>query len=164
MIKKTDTLGEVINSNPEIAPLLAQAGLHCIGCHVSAYESIQDGCAAHGMSEKQIDELVKQANDLAKRVDSLTKVVFTDGAIGELAARAKKAKKKFVRIMPVFGEYDFEVTDEKQVGDVEVKASALKGKVAVSVLADKRTERPLRGVRIDFDKKRKDFVAAREKK
>ena len=50
-IQRTDTLGKVIEENPEIAPLLMQAGLHCIGCHVSAYESIQDGCASHGMND-----------------------------------------------------------------------------------------------------------------
>ena len=33
-IKKTDLLGEIIDSYPEIAPVLAQSGLHCIGCHV----------------------------------------------------------------------------------------------------------------------------------
>jgi hybrid cluster-associated redox disulfide protein len=57
-ISKKTILGDILNTNPEVVPLLAQAGLHCIGCHVSTYESLEEGCKTHGMSEKDIDDLV----------------------------------------------------------------------------------------------------------
>ncbi|NMD14365.1 MAG: DUF1858 domain-containing protein, partial [Caldisericales bacterium] len=44
-----------------------QFGLHCIGCHISAYESIKDGAAAHGVEvEKLIEALNKAINEPKK--------------------------------------------------------------------------------------------------
>jgi len=161
-IKKTDTLGELMEKHPEVAPILAQSGLHCIGCHVSAYESLQEGCKAHGMNEAQISELVAKANEMILLFDKLPKVSFTERAVLELSARAKKAKKKFVKVVQLMGEFDFDAVDKKEKGDEELLAKA--GKISIKVLADKRTERLLRGIRIDFDKKKKDFVALNERK
>ena len=161
-IKKSDAIGEVMEKNPEVAPLLMQAGMHCIGCHVSAYESIEDGCKAHGMKSKQVDELVRAANALAHSFDALPRVRFSDNAIIELSGRAEKAGKGFVRIVPVFGEYDFEATDEKRADDVVIDAAF--GKKSAHVLADRKTERILRGIAIDYDKKKKDFEAKSERK
>jgi len=62
-ISKAMALGEIIQKFPKAAPLLAEAGLHCIGCHISAFESLEDGCKAHGLSDKEIDSLVKRMND-----------------------------------------------------------------------------------------------------
>ncbi|MDO8647177.1 MAG: DUF1858 domain-containing protein [Candidatus Diapherotrites archaeon] len=62
-ILKTMALGEIIQKFPQAASLLAEAGLHCIGCHISAFESVEDGCKAHGLSDKEIDALVKRMND-----------------------------------------------------------------------------------------------------
>ena len=162
VIKKTDAIGEVMERNPEVAPLLMQAGMHCIGCHVSAYESIEDGCKSHGMNAKQIDELLKAANSLAEQFSKLPQVKFAESSVEELYKRAKKEKKKYVRVVPAFGEYDFEATDEKREDDSVV--TAVFGKKEVSVLVDSKTERILKGILISYDKKQKDFVAKSERK
>lgn len=161
-IKKTDTLGEVMEKYPEVAPLLAQAGLHCIGCHVSAYESIQDGCKSHGLEDKQITEIITAANKLIAQFDKLPKVKFGEAAVEELVKRKSAKKTKFVKIIPVFGEFDFEATNDKEKTDSVVVATA--GKKEVSVVMDAKTERMLRGIAIDYDKKQKDFVAKSERK
>lgn len=160
-INKTDTLGGVIDKHPEIAPVLAAAGLHCIGCHVSAYESIEEGCRAHGMSKKDVDDLVKNANKRILEYEKLPKVAFTEKSVLELDKRLSKSKpkKKFARLVQVFGEFDFEAMDKKEKEDIVIEANA-KSK-SVSVIASPRVERMLRGVRIDFDAKQNDFVAAR---
>ncbi|MEZ4812703.1 MAG: DUF1858 domain-containing protein [Caldisericia bacterium] len=54
------TLGDVIKNWPETAEVFFQFGLHCIGCHISAFESVKDGAAAHGVNP---DELVKALNE-----------------------------------------------------------------------------------------------------
>ncbi len=60
MITGDETFGDVINKYPETIPVFFQFGLHCIGCHISAYESIKDGAAAHGVDAvKLIEELNK---------------------------------------------------------------------------------------------------------
>ncbi len=61
-ISKSMTLGEIVQKFPQAAPLLAEAGLHCIGCHVSAFETLEQGCKAHGLSGKEIDALVERMN------------------------------------------------------------------------------------------------------
>lgn len=61
-ISKSMMLGDIVQKFPKSVPLLAEAGLHCIGCHVSAFETLEQGCKAHGLSDKEIDSLVKRMN------------------------------------------------------------------------------------------------------
>ena len=63
-IKKDITIGELIQKYPETAETLMELGLHCIGCHVSAFESLEDGFKAHGMEDKEVDEAVKKLNEV----------------------------------------------------------------------------------------------------
>ncbi len=60
-------LGEVVEKYPAAIPVLLEYGLHCIGCHVAAYESVADGAAAHGLSEGKIRKLVADLNKAAKK-------------------------------------------------------------------------------------------------
>jgi len=157
VVKKTDTLGELIQSHPESAPLLAQAGLHCIGCHVSAYESLEEGCLAHGLDKAAIDALVVAINARIKEYDSLPKAYFSPLAVEKLEARRKKSK--FVRIVQSFNGFDFEPSDSKEADELEIEVSSKKKNF--SVLASPRLERMLRGLKIDFDRKTNDFEAKR---
>ena len=63
MITKDMTLGELVTKHPEAAPVLIKNGFHCIGCHMAAHETIEQGAAAHGMDAKAIDRMVKEMND-----------------------------------------------------------------------------------------------------
>ncbi len=153
MISRKTVLGDIISSNPEIIPLLAQAGLHCIGCHVSAYESIEDGCKTHGMTDKQIDDLIVEANKRAKEYDGMPKIALTKSAVLELKKRVTSSKAKYAKIFQVYGgDFDFDAVNEKEPTDVEIDAG-------VKLLLEKRIERILRGIEIDFNSKLKDFTA-----
>ena len=61
-ITKEMTLGEVIRKYPSSAAVMMEYGLHCIGCHVAEWESIEEGCLAHGISKEEIDKLVDELN------------------------------------------------------------------------------------------------------
>jgi len=52
-------IGDVIAAYPETIEALTDIGFHCIGCHASRYESIEEGAAVHGMD----------ANDLCKKIN-----------------------------------------------------------------------------------------------
>ena len=65
-ITREMTLGELVQRFPEAAMLLAEKGLHCIGCHMSGMETVEQGCRAHGMSEEDIDKLVEDMNARAR--------------------------------------------------------------------------------------------------
>jgi len=155
MINKKDTLGQIMKDYPEVAPVLAKAGLHCVGCHVSAYESLEDGCLAHGLTEKDIVELVKKANAEIRKFDSMPEISFTTKAASELEKKKLKEKGKYIRVAPVFDGYDFDVTSKKESDEIVVDKK-------LSIIADKRTQRFLKGVIVDYSDKEKDFTAKRK--
>ena len=64
-ITKEMTFGEAITMLPEAGGVMMKYGLHCIGCHVAAYETIEQGCLAHGLSEEDITKMLKELNELA---------------------------------------------------------------------------------------------------
>lgn len=61
-INKDMTFGELIEKYPEAAPLLGNYGLHCIGCHLSVSETIEQGMKAHGRSDADIAKLIDELN------------------------------------------------------------------------------------------------------
>ncbi len=66
-ITKDALIGEVVEKYPQTIETLMQFGLHCIGCHVSAFESIEMGFRAHGMDDNQIEEAVKKLNEIISK-------------------------------------------------------------------------------------------------
>ena len=64
-VTKTTMIGELLQINENIAPLLLNIGMHCLGCPSSQMESIEEAAMVHGI---QPDDLVAQINDfLAKK-------------------------------------------------------------------------------------------------
>ena len=69
-------IGEAVAKYPEIAPVLQAFGLHCIGCHVNPYESIEQGAMGHGMSKEVFNEMLKEANnEIAKFSEGYRRVM-----------------------------------------------------------------------------------------
>jgi hybrid cluster-associated redox disulfide protein len=58
-ITKDMTIEDVVNQYPESMMVFMKHGLHCVGCHVSAFESIEDGANAHGIN---VEALVADLN------------------------------------------------------------------------------------------------------
>ncbi|MDP2766311.1 MAG: DUF1858 domain-containing protein [Candidatus Methanoperedens sp.] len=61
-INKEMTIEEVVTQYPETMMVFMRHGLHCVGCHVSAFESIEEGAMAHGIN---VDALVSDLNKVA---------------------------------------------------------------------------------------------------
>ncbi len=61
-ITRKTIIADAVSKNPKVAEIMFEHGLHCIGCAVSADETIEDGCAVHGMTDGQIDKMVEQIN------------------------------------------------------------------------------------------------------
>ncbi len=66
-ITKDMTIEEVLNKCPDAAEIMFNYGLHCIGCHVAASESLEDGAKAHGLKAKQIADMVREINKIANK-------------------------------------------------------------------------------------------------
>jgi hybrid cluster-associated redox disulfide protein len=58
-ITKDMTIEDVVTQYPESMMVFMKHGLHCVGCHVSAFESVEDGAKAHGIN---VDALVDDLN------------------------------------------------------------------------------------------------------
>ncbi len=66
MITKDMNIGDILKTNANAAEIMMGYGLHCIGCHVSLHESLEDGCSAHGMDTETIDKMVGEINEAAQ--------------------------------------------------------------------------------------------------
>lgn len=72
-IKRDMTLGDVVKNYPDVVHVMMEKGLHCIGCHATAWETIEQGAKAHGMSDKEIDDMVNEMNNSIKNKGMKTK-------------------------------------------------------------------------------------------
>lgn len=59
-VNKQMLIGQLINLNPNIAPILMRAGMHCLGCPSAQMESLEEAAMVHGLD---VDVLVQQIND-----------------------------------------------------------------------------------------------------
>lgn len=56
MISKEMTIGEVLRLDRRTAAVFMEMGMHCLGCPMSAGESIEQACAVHGVNADKILE------------------------------------------------------------------------------------------------------------
>ena len=58
-VTKEMTIGELLNMNPNVAPILMEIGMHCLGCPSSQMETIEEAAYVHGIEP---DLLVARVN------------------------------------------------------------------------------------------------------
>ena len=59
MIEKNINLVELIQKYPEKVDILLEAGMHCLGCMASQFESLEEACMVHGID---VDDLLAKLN------------------------------------------------------------------------------------------------------
>jgi len=59
MIEKDINLVELMEKYPEKVDILLEAGMHCLGCMASHFESLEEACMVHGID---IDDLLAKLN------------------------------------------------------------------------------------------------------
>ncbi len=62
MYTKDTKIGEIAG-NPAAAAVFAKHGLGCLGCMLANFETIGQGCAAHGLD---VEAILKDLNALEK--------------------------------------------------------------------------------------------------
>lgn len=65
-VTKDMVIGEILQVDRGIIPILMNAGMHCLGCPSAQMESLEDACGVHGMD---VNALVKQINDYLETVE-----------------------------------------------------------------------------------------------
>ena len=59
-VTKDTMIGELLDINADVAPILLEIGMHCLGCPSSQMETIAEAAMVHGIDA---DELVTRIND-----------------------------------------------------------------------------------------------------
>ncbi|MEW9080932.1 DUF1858 domain-containing protein [Terrisporobacter glycolicus] len=59
MITKNNTIGEIIQMNPEAAEILMRFGMGCIGCPSAQVETLEQASEVHGLN---LEELLAALN------------------------------------------------------------------------------------------------------
>jgi hybrid cluster-associated redox disulfide protein len=74
LIKKDMTLGEVVQKfGMPVVEVMGKYGLHCIGCHVATWETIEQGAKAHGLDDKTLTKMVDELNKAAQTAEKQEK-------------------------------------------------------------------------------------------
>lgn len=63
-LTKEANLGEVVFKYPEIAEVLIDYGLHCVGCAISGFDTIEQGAKIHGMTDDEVQEMIDRINEV----------------------------------------------------------------------------------------------------
>ena len=59
-VSKDMLIGQLLQIDANIAPILMRAGMHCLGCPSSQMESLEEAAMVHGLD---VAVLVNQIND-----------------------------------------------------------------------------------------------------
>ena len=63
-INKEMLIGDLVSKHPNAVEVLLKNGIHCVGCPMTSFESIEQGCKAHGIDA---EKLIKELNKVIKK-------------------------------------------------------------------------------------------------
>lgn len=55
-ISKDTMIGSLMVTNPEVAPILMQIGMHCLGCPSAQHETVEEAAMVHGVDPELLLE------------------------------------------------------------------------------------------------------------
>ena len=125
------TIGTVVEKYPDSAEVMLGYGLHCVGCAVNPYETIEQGAMGHGMSQETIEQMLSDINltvtkqpdyplnpegiTLSPRaIDTLKIIAEADGKQGQ--GLKKKATKTEAGL-----DYFLDLAEKPETGDLTMK-------------------------------------------
>jgi hybrid cluster-associated redox disulfide protein len=57
-IDRETNIGELTQTYPESTLIMLDYGLHCVGCAINSFDTIQTGAQIHGMDDQEIEEML----------------------------------------------------------------------------------------------------------
>ena len=124
-VKLDMTIGDVVDKFPETAEVMLGYGLHCVGCAVNPYETVEQGAMGHGMSKETIDSMLSDINLAVTKVPDYP--INPEGIT--VSPRA-------IETLEVIGE-----TENKKGFGLTIKATEVNGGLDYELdLAEKATE------------------------
>ncbi|HIH09101.1 MAG TPA: iron-sulfur cluster assembly accessory protein, partial [Candidatus Diapherotrites archaeon] len=150
VITKNMLIGDVVNKYPKLAQTMMEHGLHCIGCHVNPYESIEAGAFGHGMGKETVEQMVGEMNEAVAGFEERD-IVLSEAAVKKFSELMEKEGKagwglKFSVEPGGCSGYSYAMDFAKEPAENE-KVLSEKG---MKVFVDKNVFPMVKGVRIDF--------------
>lgn len=59
-VTKDTLIGEALMIDMNIAEILMESGMHCVGCPASQGESIEEACMVHGIDAEPLIEKINE--------------------------------------------------------------------------------------------------------
>ena len=90
-------INELVLNCPAAMEVLLNHGFHCVGCSLSAYETLEEGAKAHGYSDEEVGKIVDEINDAAREFEKRLTDSEKESAqklANEREAAAKEAAEK----------------------------------------------------------------------
>ena len=91
-VNKSTMIGELLQIDQNIAPILLNIGMHCLGCPSSQMETIEEAAMVHGIDP---DALVKDQRFLSKRPRLVLSKHYYKKGIGKLPVPFLFARRLF---------------------------------------------------------------------
>ena len=57
-ITKDMQIGDLLQVSPEVAPILMEVGMHCLGCPASQMETLEEAAMVHGLDPDLLTEKI----------------------------------------------------------------------------------------------------------
>ncbi|MBI2655406.1 iron-sulfur cluster assembly accessory protein [Candidatus Woesearchaeota archaeon] len=153
VITKNMTIGEVVAKYPAVIEPLQEAGVHCVGCHVSYSESLEDGFKGHGMTDEQVNEVISKLNKAVEEYkgEEVKDFIVTKKAADKLIEVLKENNKEGsglrVEIVPggcSGSEYGLELDNKTTDLDLVIEDKGVK------IIISKENLQFLKGAKLDY--------------
>ena len=153
LITKDMTIGDVVAKYPAVIEPLQAAGVHCVGCHVSYHETLEQGFKGHGMSDDEVETVIKKLNAAVEesKFDEGRDFIVTSKAAEKLKEVLKENSKEGsgLRVEIVPGgcsgfQYGLELDDTTTGMDITVEDKGVK------IIITKENMNFLKGAKLDY--------------
>ena len=153
LITKEMTIGEVVAKYPAVIEPLQAAGVHCVGCHVSYSESLEQGFKGHGMSDEDVDAVIDKLNKAVAeyKFEEGKEFIITNKAAEQLKQVLKENNKEGsgLRVEIIPGgcsgfQYGLELDDNTSDLDNVIEDKGVK------IIITKENMQFLKGAKLDY--------------
>lgn len=59
-VSKDMLIGQLLQLDPGVAPILMGIGMHCLGCPSSQGESLEEACFVHGIEPQKLVDTINE--------------------------------------------------------------------------------------------------------
>ena len=152
-VTKDMTIGDVVKLYPASIEVLQAAGVHCVGCHVSYSETLEQGFKGHGMSDEQVDEVIEKINKAVEesKDEAGKSFIVTQKAASKLAEVLKEnnLEGSGLRVEIVPGgcsgfQYSLEIDNNISEQDAVIEEKGVK------IIMSKEYTQMLAGAKLDY--------------